>query len=138
MSDESGVLVVANVTATSRELIEALNQRAAKGPCQFTLIVPHHPAGSDDAIHERLDEALTRMRGAGLQIAEGRIAEADPVGAVGAVWSPEKFDEIVVSTLPRGTSKWLEEDVPRRIEEATRTQVAHVEATGSGWATFDR
>ena len=138
MADESSVLVVANVTATSRELIDALNERASKGSCHFTLLIPHMPVGSDEPAHERLDEALKRMRDAGLRVDDGQIADPDPVNAVSGVWDPDKFDEIVVSTLPQGTSKWLESDVPRRIEALTNARVAHVEATGSGWATFDR
>jgi hypothetical protein len=138
MTEESSVLVVANVTATSRELIDSLNERTAKGSCRFTLLIPHKSEGSAEAIRERLDEALSRMREAGLQVDDGRIADPDPVSAVGELWDPEKFDEIVISTLPKGRSKWLESDVPRRVKELTSAPVTHVEATGSGWATFDR
>ncbi len=34
------ILVVANVTADSVELIEALRERAARDRCHFTLLVP--------------------------------------------------------------------------------------------------
>jgi hypothetical protein len=53
------------------------------------------------------------------------------------LWEPGRFDEIVVSTLPPGTSKWLEANVPQRIEQETEAPVTHVVAHGSDRATFD-
>ena len=45
------------------------------------------------------------------------------------VWDPAKFDEIVVSTLPTGTSKWLQIDLPHRVERITGMPVEHVVAS---------
>ena len=39
------VLVVANRTAESPELLDALKERAGQGPCEFTLLVPATPHG---------------------------------------------------------------------------------------------
>ena len=137
MADEASVLVVANVTSTSRELIETLKERAAEGPCHFTLLMPHKPEGSEDAMRERLEEAMTRMRDAGLKVEDGRLGESDPAAAVSAIWDPARFDGIVISTLPEGRSEWLEADVPRRVEKATGVEVTQVQAIGSGRATFN-
>ena len=39
-----------------------------------------------------------------------------------------KYDEIVVSTLPTGASKWLQIDLPRSVQRITGVQVEHVVA----------
>lgn len=136
MADESSVLVVANVTATSRQLIDALRERAERGNYRFSLVVPARSDGFASA-SERLEEALARMRGLGLNVDGGEVGASDPVEAAAKVWDPGRFDEIVVSTLPAGTSKWLEADVPRRLAEETGAPVTHVIATGSGRETFN-
>jgi len=136
MTDQSSVLVIANVTATSPELIDALKARAHRGPCHFTLVVPPKEEGQAIA-KERLQEALDRMRNADLTVDGGEVGEPDPVDAASKAWTSGKFDEVVISTLPEGTSKWLETDVPGRVESATSTPVTRVVAKGSGWETFD-
>ena len=42
------------------------------------------------------------------------------------IWDPMEFDEIVVSTLPTGSSRWLGLDLPRRLEKLTSVPVRHV------------
>jgi hypothetical protein len=37
-----------------------------------------------------------------------------------------KFDDIVVSTLPTGSSRWLGLDLPHRLEKLTSVPVHHV------------
>jgi hypothetical protein len=119
MGWEFSVLVVANVTATSEELLDALRQRSDSGACRFTLVMP----GSG---REQLESALTRMREAGLENVEGRVGDPDPVVAVMDVWDPMKFDDIVVSTLPTGSSRWMGLDLPHRLEKLTSVPVRHV------------
>ena len=102
MAWEFSVLVVANVTASSDELLAALGERAEQGGCRFTLVMP---ASGADA-RERLDAALERMRAAGLDNVSGEVGDPDPIVAVMEAWDPMKFDEILVSTLPTGSSRW--------------------------------
>jgi hypothetical protein len=122
MAWEFHVLVVANVTATSAELHAALRQRAERGACRFTLLMPRE--GPDT--HERLATALDGMRAAGLEHVSGRTGNPDPIVAAMEVWDPMQFDEIVVSTLPTGSSRWLGLDLPRRLEKLTAVPVHHV------------
>jgi hypothetical protein len=119
---EFSVLVVANVTASSDELLAALRERAEAGACRFTLVMP----GTGADRNERLGAALERMRAAGLDNVDGSIGDADPVVAVMDVWDPMKFDDIVVSTLPTGSSRWMGLDVPHRLEKLTSVPVRHV------------
>jgi hypothetical protein len=124
MAWEFHVLVVANVTATSDELLAALKERAEQGACSFTLVMPRSAPDARD----RLDEALETMRMAGLGKVDGRVGDPDPVVAAMDVWDPMEFDEIVVSTLPTGVSRWLGLDLPRRLEKLTGVTVRHVVA----------
>lgn len=123
MAWQTRALVVANRTADSDQLLEALTGRARSGPIAFTLLVPGGPeAGA------RLDAALERMRAAGLEV-EGVLGRGtDPLAAVHEAWNPARYDEIVVCTLPTGVSKWLQVDLPHRIAKLTDAPVSHVVA----------
>ena len=124
MAWEFSLLVVANVTAASDELLECLRERAARGACRITLVMP--ASGAEARL--RLDEALERMRAAGLDNVEGSVGDPDPVVAAMDVWDPMRFDEVVVSTLPTGSSRWLGLDLPHRLEKLTSVPVHHVVA----------
>src|SRR6516164_9179507 len=123
MTWKRSFLVVANVTATSGELLEALKARA---PARYTLIIPATPfGGGREAAEAKLAEALEDLRAAGLE-AEGSVGNADPILAVTDVWDPKKYDEIIVSTLPMRFSKWLHAGLPERIGRLTDAPVTHV------------
>jgi hypothetical protein len=122
MAWEFSLLVVANVTAESEELLDCLRERSEQGACRFTLVMP----ASGAAARERLDSALERMREAGLDNVEGSVGDPDPVVAVMEIWDPMKFDEVIVSTLPTGSSRWLGLDLPHRLEKLTSVPVRHV------------
>lgn len=122
MAWEFHVLVVANVTATSAELLTALRERSSKGACRFTLLMPREGSGAD----ERLATALEAMRAAGLEHVDGKVGDPDPIVATMELWDPMRFDEIVVSTLPTGSSRWLGLDLPHRLEKLTSVAVHHV------------
>jgi hypothetical protein len=121
MAWEFSLLVVANVTAGSDELLDALRERADRATCSFTVVMPATGAEA----RGRLDEALIRMREAGLDV-EGKVGDPDPVVAVMDIWDPMKFDEIIVSTLPTGSSRWMGLDLPHRLEKLTSVPVQHV------------
>jgi len=123
------VLVVATVTATSDDLLAALQERARRAtvPVDFMLVMPA-AAPEEEAMKPRLEQALERWRAAGLK-AEGMLGDADPVNAVAEVCTtPGRFDEVIVSTLPGQTSRWIRSDVPYRIGALTDLPVTHVVA----------
>ena len=134
MAWEFHVLVVANLTATSDELLAALKERAARGACRFTLLTPRSGPESD----ELLAQALEAMRKAGLKKVSGKLGDPDPIVAVMEVWDPMEFDEIVVSTLPTGVSRWLGLDLPRRLERLTAVTVRHVVAQPQAEVHWER
>ena len=123
MAWEFHVLVVANVTATSDELLAALRERAE--PRRLPLHAADAARGPRTRT-ARLAEALEAMRAAGLENVSGRTGDHDPIVATMEVWDPMQFDEIVVSTLPTGSSRWLGLDLPRRLEKLTSVPVHHV------------
>lgn len=126
MTLTKNVLVVANVTACSDELCEQLAERAAREPATFTLLVPATGAGGGRIkARETVAHAVERLREAGLQ-ADGHVGDADPIIAVTEVWDPRRYDEIVVSTLPIGSSKWLHAGLPERIFKVTGVPVTHI------------
>ena len=122
MAWENSVLVVANVTATADELMAALHERTEKGPCRFVLVIPAEAAEGK----VQLEAALEKMRAAGLEHVSGAVGDRDPVVAAMEAFDPMKFDEIVVSTLPSGSSRWLGVDLPRRLGKLTSVPVHHV------------
>jgi hypothetical protein len=135
MSPQRRVLVVANRTADSPELIAALRQRCPAA--RLTLLVPAVPhgfawaadmkAGWPEAI-ARAEAGAARMRGAGLGVEETIVGDPDPFAAAGDAIHAREFDELIVSTLPRGVSRWLRLDLPERLRRATNLPVARVTA----------
>jgi hypothetical protein len=130
MSAPLKVLVVANRTADSDEVHAALVGRAAEGPIEVTLVAPAawevvDPHGGKQSASRRLHAALTRLDAAGIT-ARGVVGDADPVAAVQDIWDAERFDEVIVSTLPHHLSRWLHVDLPRRVEQLTGLPTLHV------------
>ncbi|MFL5886834.1 MAG: hypothetical protein ACJ77M_17330 [Thermoleophilaceae bacterium] len=136
MAEKARILVVANKTALSDELRDAMLERAGRGPTEFVLLVPataHGPArlmdphAEEDKIGSQEELAVERLRGAGLDVVEGRLGDPDPLAAVEDELNLHgPYDEIVVSTLPTHLSKWLKLDLPHKVEGLTDKPVKHV------------
>ena len=137
MADTADVLVVANQTAESDQLLEALRERAERGPCKFHLLVPAQAHGTawatdmhsgGEEAQEHLRRAVERYRDAGLDVDDGKVGDPDPIAAVQDAVNFKEFDEIIVSTLPKRKSRWLKLDLPSRVERSCGKPVTHVEA----------
>jgi hypothetical protein len=108
------VLIVANRTASTPRLIEAVRSRAREGPCEFALLIPD--VSDRKAADWTLETALRLLRPAARGRVEGLVGGPDPFESVQAAVREGDFDEIMISTLPRRASKWLRRDVIRRVE----------------------
>ena len=108
------ILVVANRTAATPQLLEAVRARAAQGHCAFALLIPEEPRkGAADWTLESAIPLIERAAGGPV---EGIVGEADPFEAVQSALRDPGFDEVIVSTLPKRISEWLRRDLPHRIE----------------------
>lgn len=133
-------LIVANQTLTSRSLADAIAERLAEGPLQCYVVVPLVPVGgrltwdeaaSRVAAQERLEDVLVRLRAMDVE-ADGEVGDRDPVSAVKDALRGRQIDEIIVSTLPKGLSRWLGEDVPSRLRDSVSVPVVVVTQVAEG------
>jgi len=121
------VLVVAHKTAATPALLEAVRRRAERSPARFHLVVPNphqaswHPS---EATHPDVTDgeqvlalALPLMEEAAGAPVDGSVSRShDPMDAVEEALHDARFDEIILSTLPRRVSRWLHIDLPSRVE----------------------
>lgn len=119
------VLVVANRTAATPALIEAVRRRAEDGPAQFTLLVPAIPRGlhraadpEDQGVDEAeatLELALPLLEEAAGGTVEGKVGDPEPLAAVQDALNEQAYDEVIVSTLPTRVSRWMRLDLPSKV-----------------------
>jgi hypothetical protein len=107
------VLVVANRTAAAPRLLDAVRERARSGPCEFALLVP---SSDPKAADWTLDSALPLVKRAARGRVDGLVGGPDPFASVQDAVREGDFDEIIVSTRPKGVSKWLRRDLIARIQ----------------------
>ncbi len=127
-------LVVANRTLGGEHLLDAVRDRMRDDECTFHVVVPaSHPssAWSEGQVKamakERLDDALARFTEIGAT-ATGEVGDASPVRAIGDVLLREPIDEVILSTLPPGPSRWLRQDVIHRVQRNYEIPVVHIVA----------
>jgi hypothetical protein len=135
-------LVVANQTLGGQELMDAIRDRMGRGPAQFWVLVPATPSTylidfgalsgafpidpsvlptaaevRDQGIavaKSNLDTELGRLREIGAA-ADGAVGDPNPLVAIEKAVAEQQFDEIILSTLPPGVSRWLAMDLPHRV-----------------------
>lgn len=143
-------VIVASRTIRSPELAEAVHERVRRGDTDLVLVVPPEP--STDTLPRAV--RMTPERSSALGIADGRkLAEqrladgldwltelgANPSGevptdpdvaaAVREIAGRRQADEIVVSALPSGFSRFLRQDLPSRIRRSVSIPVTVVAAS---------
>ncbi len=119
------VLVVAHRTAATQPLLDAVRDRARRGPCTFTLLVPNPVRGleklADPEDHDvsdaqrTIETAVPKLSEAAGSPVEGIVGTADPSAAVQDAINTRGFDEVIISTLSPKISRWLKLDLPHKV-----------------------
>jgi hypothetical protein len=149
----SRILVIANKTLGSSDLLQVIRDRMTEGPCKFTLLVPAIPHAHRESTIETLTRRMTNMpingeaRGAeeadyehargrvefgieqlqklGAEV-DGEVGNANPFKAVEDALSRRKYDEIILSTLPSRVGGWLSQDLPHKVKRKFKGPVTVV------------
>jgi hypothetical protein len=137
------VLVVANLTLGDSDFLQAIRDRMDKGPCEFTLLVPATPqndrettmqtmgrrlgsalpvpddtggGGESDYDHaqRRVEFGIEQLRRLGAEV-DGLVGDANPLKGIEQAFARQKYDEILLSILPSGVSRWLKQDLPSKV-----------------------
>lgn len=120
------VLIVEHRSTVSQSLLEAVSERAQRGPCVFTLLIPNPAHGlhrvvdpqdqSASPARMELQHALPSLQAAaaGMSV-EGMVGDSDPVAAVEDAINLRGFDEVIVSAPSPRLARWLKIDLPSKI-----------------------
>lgn len=130
-------LVVANQTLGGEHLLAELRRRVADGPSHFHVVVPANtsPGGWTHTVDEahaladgRLQQAVERFGALGAEV-DGLVGDERPLDAMRDALRRWPCDEVILSTLPAGASRWLGMDLVSRATRVLSVPVTHVEAT---------
>jgi hypothetical protein len=130
-------LIVANQTLSGEHLQHKVADCIADGPCRFHVVVPATRNANNKLVwtegestalaRQRLDDAIERLRGIGADV-DGEVGDQQPLMAISDAVLAHDFDEIILSTLPPGASRWLAQDLPRRVRRTFPLPVSHIVA----------
>jgi len=132
------ILVVANRTAATAGLCDAVRARLREGPATFHLVVPAHPHGLHRVVDPQegdegeadgvLAQALPLLSEAAGAPVTGHVGDHEPLMAIEDAINRAPYDELMISTLPRRVSRWLRLDLVSKAR-ALGLPVTHVEAS---------
>ena len=125
-STPTRVLVVANRTAATPALLDAVRERAGRGPCAFTLLIPNTAHGLHRLVdpedqgrseaEETLELAIPLLEKAAGAPVTGLVGDPEPLAAIQDAVNLHGFDEIIISTLPKRFSRWMKLDLPSKLD----------------------
>ena len=136
------VLVLANQTLDSDELLDELRRIGADQEAKYLVVVPANPVdtgaaathgprdvseATQEAATARLETTLTALRSENLD-AEGELGDYRPLRALADAVEQFGPDQIVISTLPPESSVWQRFDVVDRARSQFEVPVKHVVA----------
>jgi hypothetical protein len=122
-------LVLANETAASPELRERLFALAEEGPHRFIVVIPQDSRDGNavKAANQRLKGLLESLAEQEL-VAAGNIGDPDPYTAAMNALQFFRISQVVVSTLPHDTSKWVADKLVERLRSSANVPVEHIES----------
>jgi len=134
------VLVLANETVNSEELLDELRRIDAEGDATYFVCVPASPVETGqaalngavkvwdatlEAAQRRLDDTLTTLRSESLD-ATGELGDYRPLRALDNAVESFRPDQIVIATRPLEDSVWQRYDVVDRARTTYPIPVDHV------------
>ena len=139
MSEPANVLVVAHQTAATAPLLDAIRERAQRGAARFHLVVPQQPHGmhkvvdpedtGEEEAQRVLADALPKLSAVAGHEVTGHVGDPEPLMAIQDAINLGNYDEIIISTLPLGVSRWLKLDLVSKTR-GLGLPVTHVLAPG--------
>jgi GABA permease len=139
------VLVLANETATSRELLDELRRIDEQRAATYFVCVPASPVETGqaaangplnvwdatvEAAQKRLDFTLGQLRSEELDV-DGALGDYRPLRALNNAVETFRPDQIVIATRPLEDSVWQRYDVVDRARTTYPVPVTHVIANGT-------
>jgi GABA permease len=136
------VLVLANQTLDSHELLAELSRIGADRDARYLVVVPASPVdtgaaathgprdvteATQEAAQARLDATLSALRSENLD-AQGDLGDYRPLRALDHAVETFDPDQIVIATLPPELSIWQRFDVVDRARSQLKVPVTHVVA----------
>ncbi|MGW5152184.1 amino acid permease [Rhodococcus koreensis] len=147
------VLVMANETADSTELLDELLRIEADSTANYFVVVPESPietggaatpgpldvrVATQIAAQDRLDYTLSTLRAENLEV-DGHLGDYRPLRALSDAVDDFRPDQIVIATLPPDECIWHRFDVVDRTRADYPTiPVTHVVATPVGQGEIAR
>ena len=135
MPDPANVLVVAHQTAATDPLLNAIRERAQRSAARFHLVVPRQPHGmhkvvdpieaGEEEARRVVADALPKLSEAAGHEVTGDVGDPEPLMAIQDAINLGNYDEIIISTLPLGISRWLKLDLVSKAR-ALGLPVTHV------------
>jgi hypothetical protein len=134
LSEPQHILVLANETVAGRSLLDALRDRAARGPIRVTVICPQNEPRTGLVVYEgsrasvaerRLQRTLDLLHEAGIA-ARGEVVDPDPLQALRDGLYRYRPDEVIISTHPLARSGWLRRNLVERARKVSNVPVDHV------------
>ena len=129
-------LIVGNQTLASDRLVEKVQDILTAGPATFHIVVPATPihehltwteGAAHDVAQRNLEAAVALFSELGAEV-DGEVGDANPIAAVRAALQSHSVDEIILSTLPLGLSRWVKQDLPHRVRREFGLPVSHLVA----------
>jgi hypothetical protein len=124
MAFSTNLLVVVDETLDAPELVREIERRAADRTVCVSVLTPapSHQRAKSEARLRRLAERLTAS---GIRTS-GVVGDSIALVALTEIWSPRRYDEILVCTPLAHISTWMGIDLPSRIADLTGARVCHI------------